>query len=253
MHNKIFTIGSFTLYGYGLMIGIGIIVAYLVAEYRARKYKIDDEPIISILLYAVLIGFVSAKLLYYITVMDEIIANPGILLDVANGFVVYGGIIGGVAAVYVYAKIKKINFLIYLDLLIPSVALAQGFGRIGCLLAGCCYGVKMNSMISIVFTHSDFAPNGIALFPTQIISSIFDFVNFFVLCRVYRKNRIDGRIGALYLIFYSVGRFIIEFFRGDLIRGNVGNLSTSQFISVLVAIVGMVMLIILKKNSAKAR
>ena len=130
----------------------------------------------------------------------------------------------------------------YLDLVVPSIALAQGFGRIGCLLAGCCYGRETSSPFSIIFSRSQFAPNGIPLLPTQIVSSVFDFANFFVLLLLARKNPPAGRISAFYLIFYSLGRFVIEFYRGDLIRGSVGSLSTSQFISLFVALAGFILL-----------
>lgn len=135
MHTVLFKIGPITVYGYGFMIAIGILAAYLVTVYRAKKQKIDDEPIFSIMICAVLFGFLGAKILYMITVLDEIIQNPKQLLDVSDGFVVYGGIISGIIAVLIYCHIKKIHFLSYMDLVLPSVALAQGFGRIGCFFS----------------------------------------------------------------------------------------------------------------------
>ena len=249
MHNELITIGNITIYGYGLMIAIGIFVAYLMAEYRAKKFELDSEPVFLILICAVVFGFLGAKLLYYITIFDQILKTPSLLwTGLADGFVVYGGIITGILAVAVYCRIKKLPFLRYMDLVIPSVALAQGFGRIGCFLAGCCYGKATDSAFSITFTHSHYAPNNIALFPSQLVSSAFDFLHFFVLCALARKNKTPGKIGAFYLIFYSIGRFIIEFFRGDLERGNVGSLSTSQFISIFVAIAGILMLLFLSKK-----
>ena len=104
----------------------------------------------------------------------------------------------------------------------PSVALAQGFGRIGCFLAGCCYGEETDSPIGIVFHESAYAPNGVNLIPTQLISSGLDFLHFLVLIWLARRVKADGQVAGCYLIFYSVGRFILEFFRGDMIRGNVG-------------------------------
>ncbi len=252
MHNELFKIGSVTVYGYGLMIAIGILAAYLVAEYRAKKKGLDSEPVFSIMICAVICGFAGAKLLYYITVLDEILKDPHLLVtDLADGFVVYGGIIAGIFSVAIFCKIKKIPFLTYMDLILPSVALAQGFGRIGCFLAGCCYGVETDSAFSVTFHTSAYAPNDVALFPSQLVSSGLNFLNFAVLCLLARKNKTPGQIGALYLIFYSIGRFCIEFFRGDLLRGSVGVLSTSQFISIFVAIAGVVMYGILSLHKAK--
>ncbi len=135
------------------------------------------------------------------------------------------------------------KFLAYFDMLIPSVALAQGFGRIGCFLAGCCYGKETDMPWGIVFHESKYAPNGIRLLPTQLISSGLDFLLFFVLVWYAKRKKGDGQIGGLYLILYSIGRFILEFYRGDLIRGNVGALSTSQFISIFTVAAGIALFV----------
>lgn len=83
------------------------------------------------------------------------------------------------------------------------------------------------------------APNNVALIPTQIYSSILDFGHFFLLLYIARHKKADGQVAACYLIFYSIGRFVLEFFRGDLERGSVGNLSTSQFISIFTVLAGI--------------
>jgi phosphatidylglycerol:prolipoprotein diacylglycerol transferase len=230
------------------MIGIGIVAAYFLAEYRAEKLHLDSNYIFSFLVFGLLGGFLGAKILYLLTIIKELVKDPSPLLNPSNGFVVYGGIIGGIAAVLLYCKVKKLPFLRYLDLLIPSLALAQGFGRIGCFLAGCCYGIRMNGPFSVVFQHSAFAPNGVALFPSQIVSSCFDFLNALVLCILARHNKKEGNIMAFYLIFYSAGRFCIEFFRGDLDRGAVGILSTSQFISILIMAAGIFMYVFVNRR-----
>jgi len=164
---------------------------------------------------------------------------------------VYGGVILGIVSAAIYCKKKRLPFLRYLDCAAPSIALAQGFGRIGCFLAGCCYGMEMDCPISITFTDSAYAPNNVPLFPTQLASSAFDFVHFAVLCILFKYNKKPGKIGAFYLIFYSIGRFVIEFFRGDMGRGTVGTLSTSQFISVFVALAGVILVVWLDRKEKK--
>ena len=243
MHNEIVTIGNFTIYGYGLMIAIGIISAYLVVEYRGKRLGLDNKNIFPLVVCAVVFGLFGAKVLYWITVIDEIIANPRMMLDIADGFVVYGGIIIGIFACWVLSKIKKFRLLEYMDLILPSVALAQGFGRIGCFLAGCCYGKETDSPFHVIFTESAFAPNNVPLIPTQLLLSVLNFLHFAFLLLIARKKVKPGIVSACYLICYSVGRFIMEFFRGDIERGNVGPLSTSQFISIFVVIAGVIMLI----------
>lgn len=243
MRNELLTIGPFTLYGYGLMIGIGILAAYLVAEYRARKNNLDKDLIFSLAIWCVVGGILGAKLLFIITQIKEIASNPQIILRVSDGFVVYGGIIGGIFSGFLFCIRKKINFIKYFDLTMPSIALAQGFGRIGCLLAGCCYGVPTKSHFGLIFPESSFAPSGVSLVPTQLISSGLDFLNFFVLIFLAKRVKADGQVAGFYLIFYSVGRFIIEFFRGDIERGKVGVLSTSQFIAIFLLVIGLAIVI----------
>lgn len=244
MKNELFTIGPFTIYGYGLMIAIGIMAAYLVGEYRAKKKGLNPDYIFYYVIWCVIGGFLGSKLLYFITDIKNIIKDPSVLLSLSDGWVVYGGIIGGIVSAVIYSKLKKINFLAYFDLLIPSVALAQGFGRIGCQFAGCCYGHETHSPIGVVFHESLYAPNGVSLVPTQLISSGLNFIHFLVLIWFAKRKKADGQVGALYLILYSIGRFILEYFRGDLLRGSVGTLSTSQFISIFTVIAGIVLYII---------
>lgn len=243
MKNELLTIGPFTVYGYGFMIAMGILAAYLVAERRARKLRLANEYVFYLVLACLAGGFIWSKILFWITEWKEILADPRFLFNtMSDGFVVYGGIIGGILSGYLYCRVRKLDFLEYFDLFMPSVALAQGFGRIGCLLAGCCYGRETDSALSITFHTSDFAPNNIALIPTQIYSSILDFLHFFVLLYIAKHKKAGGQVAACYLIFYSIGRFIIEFFRGDIARGSVGALSTSQFISIFTVIAGAALL-----------
>lgn len=253
MKNDLFTIGGITIHGYGLMIGIGIIAAYCLAEHRANKRGMDADMIVSIAICGAVCGILGAKLLYYVTVFDEIIDNPKILLNFSDGFVVYGGIIGGVLGGYVLSRVKRISFFKYADLVMPSIALAQGFGRIGCFLAGCCYGMPTHSHFAIVFHDSDFAPNNIPLIPTQLISSALDFMHCLLLLYAARKCKKQGQVLSLYLICYSVGRFVLEFFRGDLNRGAVGLLSTSQFISLFIFVIGSAMFALCQKYSANIK
>lgn len=243
MKNELFSIGPFTIYGYGLMIAIGIISAYFVGEYRAKKYGLEVDHVFNYVIWCVVGGFSGSKLLYFITNIKNIMENPDIMHHLADGWVVYGGIIGGILSAMLYSKIKGLKFLAYFDMLIPSVALAQGFGRIGCFLAGCCYGKETESPLGIIFHESKYAPNGIRLLPTQLISSGLDFLLFFVLIWYAKRKKGDGQIGGLYLVLYSVGRFILEFYRGDLIRGSVGFLSTSQFISIFTVAAGIALFV----------
>ncbi len=249
MHNDILTIGKYTVHGYGLMVFIGILAAYFTAEYRAGKKGMDKDNIFSLVVWALVSGYIGSKILFIVTILPEVLTNPAVLKDIASGWVVYGGIIGGVVGIMLMCRMKKLDFWQYIDIAAPSMALAQGFGRIGCLLAGCCYGVQTDSAFAIVFHNAEFAPNGVPLVPIQIISSALDFLNAIVLIYLDRRKTREGQVMALYLIFYSIGRFVLEYFRGDTLRGSIGDLSTSQFISIFTLLFGVIVFFFRKGKS----
>lgn len=252
MRPVLFSIGSLHFYGYGLMIAIGIIAAICVAERRAPKYGLAADRIYGLGLVCAITGIAGAKLLYLITELPAILQDPQAVFSylLSEGFVVYGGIILGILCAMLYCRWKKMDFVRYFDLVMPSVALAQGFGRLGCFLAGCCYGHATDAWYGVVFSESSFAPHDVALIPTQLISSALNFVNFLVLC-LFAKKAGRGQVAALYLLNYSVGRFLIELLRNDP-RGNVGALSTSQFISLFVFAVGVIMMVVCSRKKAAA-
>lgn len=242
---ELFSVGPVTVYSYGLMIAIGVIAAIWLADTWAVKSGVaEDGFMFNLGIFSVVGGFLGSKLLFWITILPDILANPSIMLDFTNGFVVYGGLIGGILTAVVYCRVKKADFFACFDIAAPAIALAQFFGRIGCFLAGCCYGRHTESAFGVVFEHSLYAPPGEKLFPVQLVSSLLNLLNFLLLSYLWKKADLKkGAVGALYIITYSIGRFILEFFRGDLERGSVGMLSTSQFISVFTFVIGIVLFI----------
>ncbi len=231
-------IGPVTLHMYGLMIAVGYMSALLISERRARKQGMDTDILYGIFWCAVLGGAVGSKLLFYLVNIPDILKDPSMLLQFQNGWVVYGGIIGGVLASWGYCRYKKADFVQYLDLVMPAVAFAQGCGRIGCFFAGCCYGRETDSALSIQYWQSAYAPNGVKLIPTQIYSSIGDFAIAFLLMAYARRKPAKGKVAAGYCILYSLGRFVIEAFRNDY-RGEVGIFSVSQLISIFIMALGI--------------
>lgn len=240
-------IGPITIHMYGIMIAIGFCAAVLVSARRAKKQNLEEDMIYNMLWMCLIGGFIGSRVLYYFTVIPDIIQSPSILWNFANGYVVYGGLIGGFLANFLYFKVKKIEFLPYFDLVIPQVVLGQAFGRIGCFFAGCCYGKETHLPIEFTYHTSDLAPTNVSLIPTQLISSGLDFILFFLLLLYARRKEAKGTVGALYLLLYSAGRFFIEFLRGDVERGNVGILSTSQFISIILFIIGLILYAVFSK------
>ena len=252
MRVNLFEIGPIKVHSYGLLIGIGILAAFYMAEKRAGKKGLDADKIFNLGIWCAIGGLLGAKLLFFIVEFDSIMASGDILHRVAVGFVVYGGIIVGILAGWLYCKRNKMPFLKYFDLVMPSIALAQGFGRIGCFLAGCCYGRETDSIFGVVFPeNTPYAPSGVKLIPTQLISSGADFLHCIILVVFANKAKKDGQVASLYLILYSIGRFLIEFLRNDE-RGSVSQLSTSQFIAIFTLAAGVALFVFCTKKKQKA-
>ena len=239
MKNDLFSIGPLTVHSYGLMIALGILVCVFMGMYRARKYGYKDEAVLDIAIFGILSGFVGAKLLYVLVEFDSFLKNPMDVLG-SEGFVVYGGIIVGALVGILYCRIKKLPCWEYFDLLAPSIAVAQGFGRIGCFLAGCCYGRPTDTFWSVTFPEGSFAPAGVPLIPTQLISSAGDFIITGILLVYSKHNKKAGNVGILYMLLYGIGRFLVECLRSD-DRGTVGLLSTSQFISIGIILLAIIL------------
>jgi phosphatidylglycerol:prolipoprotein diacylglycerol transferase len=240
------------IYPYGIMMGLGIVLAMTIFQKKCKSIGYDEDSTLNMAIVCVLSGLLGAKLLFLITEAGAVIKDPVYYIkNIGDGFVLYGAVIGGILAGYLYTKAKKWNFLKVFDIALPLIALGQGLGRIGCFFSGCCYGKETSAPWGIVFRNSPFAPNGVKLVPTQLISSLTDFMIFGILLWFDSKKKSrDGQTGALYLILYSIGRFIIEFFRGDP-RGTVFDvLSTSQFICIFVFAAGLILLYSIHKRES---
>ena len=242
MFNDWFSIGPLTVHGYGVMIAVGILAASWLAAKLCKEYKLDYENIDSFIIFVIVIGYAFSKLTYCLTVFDQFLGDPLSVLG-SGGWVVYGGILGGLLAALIWCKWKKWKFMDYFQVLMPCVSLAQGFGRIGCFFAGCCGGAVTDAWYGIQFPATSLAWNTTQkIIPTQLLSSAGDFLIFAFLMYNLKKGKHPEDTGAWYLILYSVGRFLIEFLRGDLIRGGIGPFSTSQFISLFVVVLGAYMI-----------
>lgn len=246
----LFEIFGIKIYSYGALIAIGILAAIWLLNKKSSEKGYNEDKIFNMIMLTVVAGVLGGKLLYIITEWNYVMSNPSVIItEFGNGFVIYGAIICGGLMAIVYCKKNKWNILEVVDMIVPGLAIAQGFGRIGCFLAGCCYGAETTLPIGVKFPIGSLAPAGISLHPTQIYSAIFDFILGIFLLWYSKKAKKDGKVTGAYLIIYSVGRFIVEMLRNDP-RGNVGILSTSQFISIITLIIGI---IIYNKDYIKGR
>lgn len=248
-----FQIGSFFLSSYGICAIIGIFIACPLAIHIYKKHTGDDISLIFVFLFGAIGVFLGMHLLYGITN----IRYWGILLNAKNfidfcerfgtlfgGSVFYGGLIGGLIAGGICIKIQKLPVDIATDCAAAAIPLFHGFARIGCFMGGCCYGVEWEH--GVTFTNSIVeSANGVPRVPIQLFESGLEFLIFAVIfVLLTRTNKLRGGLLALYLLIYSVGRFILEFWRGDEYRGFMFGLSTSQLISILVFIGALVLLIL---------
>lgn len=248
MHNDLFSIGGLTVHGYGLCIGLGIAAALLLIWRRAEERRLDVKTVNTLVLLILAAGFAGAKIFFLFAHWSEFRANPPGVLG-SEGFVVYGGIVCGLGAAYLYCRKRSLPFLRWADCFVPGVALAQGFGRIGCFLAGCCFGKPTDSIFGVVFPAGSAAPAGVPLWPVQLFSAAGDLLLAGTLLLLEKKRRGDGLLTGAYLLLYSVGRFLIEFLRADP-RGAVGIFSTSQFIALFAAAAAAVILLLRKRGTS---
>lgn len=242
------------MYGVCVAIGIVFVVLYVwVLERRMPALAGDLELCVACGGVGALIG---AKMLYLLTVLPEFWADlssssvwDALTAYLSGGFVFYGGLYGGLLGALLYVKRSHLSTDTMLHLLLPIIPLFHSVGRIGCFCAGCCYGIP-SAAFGICYSESPFAPNHTPLFPIQPVESILLFL-LFALLLYLQKKRIGGwRMLGCYLLIYGTCRFLLEFLRGDAIRGILWGLSTSQYISVPTALIGGILLIRNRKKAA---
>ncbi len=236
-------LGPLTLGAYGVLIIIGFALGVFVAVMRRKLYGLETEDILYAMLFAGIGIGVGGKLLFLLTALPDLIQNAGEIFSspeqlmgyLVGGFVFYGGLFGGLLGAFLYTRRYGISFAKFCNTAIVSVPLIHAFGRLGCFCAGCCYGVPADPPLGLYFNNSPVAPHGVALFPVQLLEAGLNLLLFFVLALVFRKRRRLSPV-PVYLISYAVIRFVLEYFRYDAVRGIFFGLSTSQWISVALAL-----------------
>lgn len=236
------------IHSYGFMIGIGIVVSYLFAVYLGKSLKVDSDKTASIFFWVFIASLVGGKLFFYFenpTIYFEepskMITSPG------NGFVFYGSLIFAIPTLIWFLKRSKIPVWGYLDLVAIYAPLLHLFGRIGCFMAGCCHGKVCSPEYGVVFSDPKSSADYLntPVYPTQLYSIIL-LSSIIVFLFIYRnRKKFSGQLFLLYIILYSVGRGIIEIFRGDEARGYIidGILSHSQLIALgVICVAGFIYL-----------
>lgn len=245
---------GFELPMYGLLAMVGMVFGVLAAVSLAPKYGVPRMDIVFASFYCGIGLIIGAKLLYFITMLpkfvehfDVFLKNPwAVLMYVFSGFVFYGGLIGAALGVIIYCKQFKIELRPVMAVVAPAVPLMHGIARIGCLCAGCCYGMEYHGFGAITFPTNEiiWGLADVPRFPTQIVETVVNLILFISLYIYVRKGNAKGEKAiGVYLIVYSVMRFCLEFVRGDVIRGVFNGFSTSQWISLALLPLGIFLLI----------
>ena len=255
MYPELFKVGPFTVYTYGVLLAASYLLGLRLAMWRAKKWGLDPNRVLDLGIYIIIAALVGAKLLLLVVDFDQF-SNPRELLNLARlGGVFYGGLILAVVVAFWYIHRHRMPFWTTCDVFAPGIALGHVTGRLGCLAAGCCYGKPTDMPWAIVF-HNPLAaanvgtPLGIPLHPTQIYEAGASLIILVALLATERRGRrFAGRTFWSYMFLYAVSRYIIEIYRGDP-RGTVfGLFSTSQFISVVLAPLSLLMLFWLSRRT----
>lgn len=239
MYPILLKIGPINIYAWGFMLAIAVIIAVVgISKIFARK-GYDRDIVLDLVIIMVLAGVFGARVFYVLIYQwDVFISNPLIFFSFKGGIyglVWYGGFLGGLIACLIYTHKKKYPFWEFADICAPFAALGYAIVRIGCFLNGCCYGKATNSIFGVVFPYIDLLPRH----PTQLYSSATNLLIFSFLLWYLPRKKYTGQITIMYLFLYSIYRFVLEFFRDNLVM--YGQLSTSQTYSVILFVVAIIL------------
>jgi phosphatidylglycerol:prolipoprotein diacylglycerol transferase len=254
MHPRLLTIPAFDLLGrhvgplalptYGILLVLGMLAGLWVVSRQARKAGLSPETITDMAVYAIIAGLIGAKVLLLVVEWPYYSHNPRELLSLfQSGGVFYGGLLGAIPVAFWYARRHELDGWKTADVLAPGVVVGQAVGRLGCFMAGCCYGKPADVPWAVTFSdlyanRNVGTPLDTPLHPTQIYESIACFLIFGFLLWMAPRKKFHGQVVLAYVFLYAVARFIVEMYRGDAVRGFVlgGRLSTSQFIAILMVV-----------------
>jgi phosphatidylglycerol---prolipoprotein diacylglyceryl transferase len=259
VHPVAFHLGSLTIHSYGVMIALAFLAGLWTVTLRARRdpaLRNSGDKIADITLWLMAGAIVGARIVYVATYWKEQFAGEPLTEIFAiwnGGLVYYGGLIGAAIAGFIYTRWKQMPLWKTADVFAPSIALGSVFGRIGCLLNGCCYGRACNLPWAISFPadnplHAPTQP----VHPTEIYDALLNLGLYIFLAWLFRRKKFDGQVFATYLICYSVIRSIVECFRGDYsnLHYHMG-LTPAQWVSVPLFIAGLLLAAALSRREPK--
>ena len=238
MHPVLVQIGGISLYSWGFMLAIAVIISTVGVRYYFVQEGLNPNIVLDIVLITVICGIIGARIAYILLYeWSAFLTDPWAVLTPfsggISGMVWYGGLIAGFVAFAVILWLRDLPFWRVLDIFAPFVALSYAIARIGCFLSGCCYGKPTQSVLGVVFPYVD----SLSRHPTQLYGTAVNLILFLFLVWFYPRRHFSGQIVILYLIGYAVYRFILEFFRVNIIM--YGPLSIGQVYSLLLLLVAL--------------
>jgi phosphatidylglycerol:prolipoprotein diacylglycerol transferase len=248
MHPILFQFSGLTLYSFGLIVAIAFLVGTLWIAVRARRIGEDANLYLEGMLWFIIAAIAGARLFYIFFFPQEFLADPVRVLFSQGGLVWYGGMAGVSLAVILFTRLKKLSLWRFADVMTPPAAIGLAIGRIGCLMAGCCYGGPCDLPWAIHYpagheTH----PAGVH--PAPLYESLALVLVTLMLARVDKHKRFDGETTWFFFILYGIVRFLLEYVRGDrLVWIEALNLSASQVISLAGIALGAGMLFYLSRR-----
>jgi phosphatidylglycerol:prolipoprotein diacylglycerol transferase len=251
MFPKLISIGSFFLPSYGLFVALGFLTGLAVATRMARRSGLNPETVGNLAIYCALAGLAGAKLMMFLLNIDYYLKYPEVLFSIEtllSAGVYYGGFLGALLFAFFYIRRQKLPWFPVLDALAPGLAAGHAIGRIGCFLAGCCWGSRCTRPWAVTFTSKDAhdmfgTPLNVPLHPAQLYEAALTGVVAWALLAAFRKPHPPGRIFALYLVLYSAARFAVEFTREHQEALPFGGpFTVTQWISLALAVAGALLL-----------
>jgi phosphatidylglycerol:prolipoprotein diacylglycerol transferase len=247
MHPTLVHIGPLPLHSYGFMLAISFFFGILLASRRAPARGLHPDLVFDTSLVIVFASIVGARLMYVLFHRGEMHGLLDYLALWNGGLTMYGGVLAGMGASWVYLRRRHVPFLRMADVVAPSLALGLMFTRIGCFLNGCCYGKPTHGPLGVVFPPDSFVGgffSGVPLHPTQLYSSATGLLILLVLLWFDRGRRAEGQVFALYLLLDSAGRFSLDFFRYYESNAYVmGGLTVNQVICIGLFAIGVLLLV----------
>ncbi len=212
---------------YNICCFLGFAAAALLLAFRVKKYGVAPINAIQLCIFSAIGMLIGSRLLFVITKIPDLFSGTAAFTSVLffGGFVFYGGLFGALSAVKIYSVVRRIDVGQLYNMLTPCFLLFHSFGRVGCFLSGCCYGIEFPVGFEMLTSP------GVIRFPVQLAESFCDILIFSaVLILEHRKGKRTDLL-AVYMICYAVCRFLLEFLRGDEVRGYFLCFSTSQWIA----------------------